>query len=287
MEIKRKNFCYIKENLTKVKVIYTDMDGTLTDPEGCIFTAPSGKLTLIPIEAVFHVLQKKIDVVIVSGRTHSQLRENARILGFKNFIAESGCEIVYDLGKKVIYNIGDIKIEKGKSPRQIIEESGAVELLFSRFPGKIRYYYPWADEVRNNVILVGNIPVKDANLLLKEHGFSNLRLNDNGKVPPEKDFPAPHCYHLIPSATSKRSAVARDKKIRRLKREQLVGIGESVEDVEIADEVGVYFVVKNGLENNPGLSEIIKKKENVFVLDKAMGLGWAQAIQILEQMGKI
>jgi len=230
MEIKRKNFCYIKENLTKVKVIYTDMDGTLTDPEGCIFTAPSGKLTLIPIEAVFHVLQKKIDVVIVSGRTHSQLRENARILGFKNFIAESGCEIVYDLGKKVIYNIGDIKIEKGKSPRQIIEESGAVELLFSRFPGKIRYYYPWADEVRNNVILVGNIPVRDANLLLKE---------------------------------------------------------QSVEDVEIADEVGVYFVVKNGLENNPGLSEIIKKKENVFVLDKAMGLGWAQAIQILEQMGKI
>lgn len=277
----------IKKKLTRVRVIYTDMDGTLTGPEGSLFTTARGEVSLLPARAILKVLKKRTDVVIVSGRTRLQLRECARILGFKNYIAESGCEIVYELGRKVVYNMGETKIEKGKTPRKIIEESGAIELLFSIFPGKIRYYTPWSEEVEDNVILVGNVDVKRANQVLKDHGFSNLRLNDNGQVPPEKDFISPHCYHLMPAMASKKSAVQKDKKIRFLVKEELVGIGESIEDVKIAPEVGVYFVVKNGLENNPEIGKLIEKSDNIFLLDQKMGMGWAEAIEILEKTGKL
>jgi len=283
----RKEFESIKRKLTRVKVIYTDMDGTLAGPEGSIFTAPDGRFTLLPAKAIVKVLKRGVDVVIVSGRTRSQLRESARTLGFKNYIAESGCEIVYELGKEIVYNLGDMKMEKGRFPRNLIEESGAVKLLFSKFPGKIRYYTPWSEEVEDNIILVGNIDVKKANKILKDHGFFNLRITDNGKVPPEPDFSHPHCYHLMPEAAGKRSAVRKDKQIRGLRKEELVGIGESIEDIEIAPEVGVYFVVRNGAEGDPRISEAIQKANNIFLLDERMGLGWAQAIDILEQLGKM
>jgi hypothetical protein len=277
----------VDKRLNRIQVIYTDMDGTLVGPGGSLFAAPDGSLTMIPAQAVFRVLQRTIDVVIISGRTRVQLKENARTIGFRNYIAELGCEIVYDLGKKVIYNIGDMPLEEGQRPLDAIEESGAVNLIFREFPNQIRYYTPWSENVKDNALLVGNIDEERANRLLQEHGYTNLRMTDNGEVPPEPDFPRPHCYHLLPAAAGKRSAVQKDKEIRGLRTEELVGIGESMEDMEISPEVGVYFVVRNGAEDDPRVMQAVEERENAFLLEGRMGLGWAEAIEVLEQLGKL
>ncbi len=284
---------YAKDSLYKidvlvdrVKVIYTDMDGTLVNPSGCIFQTYNGKLSLEPAKAVTEVLKSEKDVVIISGRTRTQLKENARMLGFKNFIAELGCEIVYGLGKKVVYNLGEIRVE-GEKPLAKIEKMGIVDLIFDKFPGRIRYYTPWSENVETHPLLVGQVDVGEADEFLKKQGFGSFKMRDNGEVPPEPDFKKPHCYHLLPETSGKKTAVKKDKAIRNLKKEEIVGIGESLEDMEISSEAGVYFVVKNGAESDPRVGEAIKQSKNVFLLERRMGEGWAEAIEILRRMGKL
>lgn len=279
---------WISRNLNKVKVIYTDMDGTLVGTDGSLFTASGGSYTLAPARAIKKVLEARVDVVIVSGRSYLQLKENARILGFKNFIAELGCEIVYELGERVIYNIGNIPLRKGQKPVDVIEKTGATELLFSAFPDRLRYYTPWSRIHNDTVLLVGNIDIEEANRVLEENKLSDLlRIIDNGGVSPEPDFPSPHSYHLMPRAAGKAQAIKKDKQLRGLCRKELVGIGESIEDMEIAPEVGAFFVVRNGVDSEPRIKEIVKDAENIFILDEAMGSGWEEMVDLLVRLGKI
>lgn len=79
----------------------------------------------------------------------------------------------------------------------------------------------------------------------------------------------------------------KDETIRNLKREEIVGIGEYLEDMEIFPEVGVYFVVKNGAEGDPKVAEAIEQRKNVFLLEKKMREGWAEAIEILQRIGRL
>lgn len=285
--MRAENLKEIERRLTKVRVIYTDVDGTLVGPGGSLFAAPEGTLTLKPAGAVFKVLEAGIDVFIVSGRCSLRLMAIAQILGFQNYAGELGSEIIYGLGKKVIHNMENMYLEKGGRALDWIKNSGAVDLIFDRFPGKVRYHTPFSETCQNSALLIGNIEVERATQILTEHGLAALRLADNGPVRPVPDFPHPHCYHLLPACTGKRSAVRRDKEIRGLKTEELVGIGESVEDIEISSEVGAYFVVRNGAEEDKRVMRAAEMQENVFLLDHRMGLGWAEAIDILERLRKI
>ena len=285
--MRAKNLEEIERRLTKVRVIYTDIDGTLVGPGGSLFKGPDGTLTLKPARAVLKVLEAGVDVFIVSGRTKERLKAIARIFGFRNYAAELGSEIIYDLGGKVIHNIEGMDLEKGERPLDWIKNSGALDLIFEEFPGKIRYHIPFSEACQNSALLIGNIEVKRANQILTEHGLAALRLADNGPAGPAPDFPHPHCYHLLSASIGKRSAVEKDKEVRALRTEELVGIGESIEDIEISSEVGVYFVVRNGAEEDPRVMRAAKQQRNVFLLDYGMGLGWAEAIDILGRLGRI
>jgi len=285
--MRAQNLEEIERRLTRIKVIYTDIDGTLVGPSGSLFTDPDGTLTLKIARAVLKALEAGIDVFMVSGRTGERLKTIARILGFRNYAAELGSEIIYDLGSKVIHNIKDIDLKKGQQPLDWIKERGALDLIFEEFPGKIRYHTPFSETCHNSALLIGNVEVKRANQILTEHGLAALRLADNGSISPVPDFPHPHCYHLLPASAGKRSAVKKDKEIRGLRTEELVGIGESIEDIEISSEVGVYFVVRNGAEEDARVMRAAKQQKNVFLLDYRMGLAWAQVIDILECLGKI
>ncbi len=285
--MRAENLEEIERRLTMVKVIYTDVDGTLVGPGGSLFTDPDGTLTLKMARALLKVLEAGVDVFIVSGRTRERLKAIARILGFRNYAAELGSEIIYDLGSKVIHNIEGMNLRKGQQPFDWIKNSGALDLIFEGFPGNIRHHTPFSETSQNSALLIGNIEVKRANQILREHGLAALRLADNGPVAPVPDFPRPHCYHLLPASAGKRSAVKKDKEIRGLRTEELVGIGESIEDIEISSEVGVYFVVRNGAEEDARVMRLANEQKNVFLLDYRIGLGWAQVIDILERLGKI
>ena len=119
-----------------IKVLYTDLDGTLLNDTGCLIKDSDGKFFFDAIRLFSEIEKKGWDMVLVSGRSRVQLRYNAQLMGLKNFIPELGCEIVFDLGKEVHVTF-DLKkfnytITKGGSDLIKI-----IDIFKNAFPGRI------------------------------------------------------------------------------------------------------------------------------------------------------
>lgn len=269
----------------QTKVIYSDVDGTLLGPGGCLFVDENQNYTGSVALAVLQCHLHKVDVVMVSGRNRHQLFNDARILGFKNYVAELGCQIAYNLGEVVMLNVGDFTV-LGETIWQAIEKSGAPQLLLQNFSGRLEYHAPWSGARECTHLLRGSIDVEAANSLLQDSGHDNLKVIDNGRVKRRSENLDPNIlevnsYHLLPKEAGKASAVRKDRETRGIPKEFCAAIGDSVADLELASEVGVLFLVKNAVIENPSILELLPKYPNVFVTHEAMGLGWAEAVGFL------
>jgi hydroxymethylpyrimidine pyrophosphatase-like HAD family hydrolase len=279
----RANLPWICGNLPEVRVIYTDIDGTLVGPLGCFFRDSDYELTLRPAKALLGALARNVDVMLVSGRHKSQLRELARVLGVMNYVAELGTELVYNLGAEVVMNVGDLEPTCGSVYRTILE-TGAVDLLMRTYPGRIEMHIPWSEERDCTPLLRGLVDLDDVTRLFKDHGLENFDLLDNGVIPrksPTLEVPETRAYHLVPRGVSKDQAVIRDQEHRGIPRENTVAVGDAGADLPFAEVTGAFFMVRNGLDNNPHLAEQIDAAENVFVTEEKMGPGWAEVVETL------
>ena len=151
----RANLDWLRENLLPVRVIYTDLDGTMVGPLGCFFRDSDWKLTLRPARALLAAHARNVDVMLVSGRHKSQLSETARLLGCMNYVAELGTELVYNLGTEVVMNIGDLELTCD-SVYQTILDTGVVDLLLESFPRRLEMHSPWSDERDCTPLMRGN-----------------------------------------------------------------------------------------------------------------------------------
>ncbi|HEY3375521.1 MAG TPA: HAD hydrolase family protein [Candidatus Aquicultor sp.] len=269
----------------ETRVIYSDVDGTLLGPGGCLFKDERSVFTGSVAQAVLQCHLNSIDVVLVSGRNRHQLFSDARILGFTNWIAELGCQIVYSRGEVVLLNVGDFPITKSSVWHEI-DRCGAPKLLLETFKGRLEYHLPWSEGRECTHLLRGRIDCGAANALLAGHGHGELKVIDNGLVHRRSsalaaDIREVHAYHLLPKASSKSSAVRKDRETRDIPKDLTAAIGDSIADLELANEVGVLFLVRNAVIANPELLERIKDYPNVFITHEAMGLGWAEAIDFL------
>ena len=61
------------------RIVYTDLDGTMVGPRGSFWHAADGGTTAEPAAALLELHGAGIPLVLVSGRTHLQLAEAARI----------------------------------------------------------------------------------------------------------------------------------------------------------------------------------------------------------------
>lgn len=277
------NLEWLRKNLSPVKVIYTDLDGTMLGPLGCFFRTSDGELSLRPARAQLAALARNVDVMLVSGRHKSQLRETARLLGCRNYVAELGTELVYNLGLEVVMNIGDLEVT-GASVYQTILDTGVVELLLDRYRGKLELHAPWSDERDCTPLLRGLLDLEQVRELLDEHGYEQFDLLDNGVIPrrsPTLEVEETRAYHLVPKGVSKDQAVKKDQRHRGLKREETVAVGDAEADLSFAKAAGACFIVRNGLDNNPHLAEVISETENIFVTEEKMGIGWAEVVETL------
>jgi hypothetical protein len=277
------NLGWLRENLLPLRVIYTDIDGTLVGPLGCFFRDSEYNLTLRPARALLAAHARNVDVMLVSGRHKSQLRESARLLGCRNYVAELGTEIVYDLGNEVVMNIGDLELTSD-SVYETILSTGVVDLLLDRYRGRLEMHSPWSEERDCTPLLRGFVDLGEVQGLLKEKGLDRFELLDNGVIPrtsPTLDVPQVRAYHLVPRGVSKDQAVKRDQGHRKIPREATVAVGDAEADLPFAGAAGAFFIVRNGLENNPHLAGVIDGSENVFVTKGKMGLGWAEVVETL------
>ena len=58
----------VSERLSGIKVVYTDLDGTMLGRNGSFLHDPDGKATLEPAEALLAARAALVDVVPASGR---------------------------------------------------------------------------------------------------------------------------------------------------------------------------------------------------------------------------
>ncbi|MBE0448609.1 MAG: hypothetical protein IBX64_11020 [Actinobacteria bacterium] len=268
-----------------IKVIYSDVDGTLLGPGGCLFMDVKSGYTGIPAQAILACHMHKIDVVLVSGRNRHQLCGDARILGFKNWIAELGCQLIYNMGETVVLNVGDFAIEEG-TIWQAINSGGAPHFLLDRYKGELEQHLPWSENRECTHIFRGWIDVDVVNDALRSEGYGRLKIVDNGCVRRRSanlnpDLPEVHAYHLLPRASGKASAVRKDRELRGIPREATIAIGDSVSDLELAPEVGALFLVRNAITESPGILDKMRNYPNVFITHESMGLGWAEVINYL------
>jgi hydroxymethylpyrimidine pyrophosphatase-like HAD family hydrolase len=262
------------------KVLYADLDGTLFGPGGSLFAAADGSVTGRPAEALAALHREGIALMPVSGRTVRQMRETARLLGTRDFIAELGGITCYDLEAEVIRAPGG-SFARGGRPFEALGDSGAAGLLLEAFPGRIEPHAPWGFEDRETSMLFrGHVDLAEVRALLKRSGYGWVDVQDNGIV--SRRFPGletdeVHLYHLAPKGVDKASAVRADLIRRGLRGQDAVAVGDSAADAALAPLVAAVFIVANGRRALDG----VPLSENVYVVEGAYGDGFAEAVMAI------
>jgi hydroxymethylpyrimidine pyrophosphatase-like HAD family hydrolase len=261
-----------------LRCVYTDLDGTLLGRGSSLFRDAEGGFSMAQARALEACQRAGVEVVIMSGRREPQVHEAARLMGQSSYIYEAGCAFAID-GETTLMT-GEMAPDESGTIYEQIEARGIPKLLFEHFEGRLEYHAPWHHGRVLSHLFRGKVEVIEANQLLGERGAADLRLLDNGAI--GREMPAiegpTHAYHLVPKMVSKGAAVAAHARARGHDPADLIAIGDSIEDLEVAASVGRFFVVANGPERDPGLRAALPSWDNVTVTEGSMGDGFYEAV---------
>jgi len=260
-----------------LRCVYTDLDGTLLGHGASLFTDHEGNFSMMQAKALEACSRRGVEVVIMSGRRHVQVHEDARIMGQSSFIFEAGS--AFSIDREMTLMTGDFVHEEGKTVVEQMSDRGVPELLFENFPGKLEFHEPWHTGREMSHLFRGEVDTAEANELLDQHGHSDLRLLDNGAISRQMEgIEVTHCYHLVPRGVSKAGAVAAHARARGYALDETIAVGDSVEDLEVADSVGRFFIVANGPEGDPEVRKAMARFDNVTVTEGRNGDGFYEAV---------
>jgi len=256
-----------------VRCLYLDLDGTLLGAGGAVTRDGDGRFTLLGVRALEACHRAGALVCAMSGRPRTVLHDDARILGLDDYIFEAGAG--FAIGDELHW-----LAEPGAHGR--IAASGAPALLLDRFQGRLEPHTPYSEGREVSHILRGQIDVEQARALLREHGHDDLRLIDNGEAHHHSaalaGLPSVRLYHLLPAGISKPSGVAAHMRARGLAPAECVAVGDSGEDLMVADVVGALWLVANALEHDPGLGAQLTRHPNARVAEATHGAGVYEAV---------
>jgi hypothetical protein len=258
----------------RVRVIYSDLDGTMVGPRGCFFRAGDRSVTLEPALALAELLTAGVSLVLVSGRTQAQLLEACAIFGADGYVAELGAVVGWDRGRGRQVLRGAMPAEYDAIPQPLVDG------LLARYGDRLEFHDPWHVGHELDVMLRGQVEVSDVNGWFAAHGASWLRLHDNGLLMPRTvgvNVTELHVYHLVPDGVDKGRAVAYDLQRRGLRREEAIAIGDSLSDLAMAPHVGRFHLVANGARSAP-VREAVLAAGNAVIEEGAVGAGWSTAV---------
>jgi phosphoglycolate phosphatase len=243
-----------------LRAAYVDMDGTLLGRGASLLHDADGAFTLLGARALEACARADVEVVPYSGRRQSTLLHNAVLLGLRSYIFEAGCGMVLD---------GEVEW-LAEQP----DDAAANALLLERYAGRLEMYDPWNRGRESSRLYLGrDVDVAEADELLIEGGFGAFRLVDNGLMHgADGDGRA---YHLVPRAASKARAVARHMQARGYAPEEVIAVGDSIEDLGAADVVGTFWLVANAM---PEVHDAARARENVRVAEGSNGAGVYEAV---------
>ena len=221
-----------------LRCVYTDLDGTLLGRGASLFHDGDGAFTLLAGRALEACARAGVEVVPISGRRRVQVAEPARLIGATAFCFEVGGGLVVD-GEET-WLCGEFQPRDGRTPWQLVEDSGAPALLLDRYAGTFEAHSPWHLGREVTHVFRGMVDVGEANALLAENGHGGARLLDNGTIDADR-----RCYHLAPATASKAVAVAAHMRARGYAPADCIAVGDSREDSEVAPVVGHLYLVAN------------------------------------------
>jgi HAD superfamily hydrolase (TIGR01484 family) len=273
----------IKNDLKDLKVIYTDLDGTLFNDQGCIIKDFEGNFYFEVVKLFKKFAQKGWDIVLVSGRNKLQLRYNSMLVGVKNYITELGSELVHNLGEKVYVTFDSEKYnyEITKCGKDLLN---IIKILKKAFPNKIDSNLDWSIDRTFNALFFGDVDLERANIILKDAGYEGLVLVDNGfskLVKLNLDVEHLRIYNLMPKGVDKSSAIKLDKKLRNFKDANCIALGDSIEDLKMAPAVKYFFLMRDAIDRDGDILNSLCNFDNVFVTKHRMNRGWAEVMKYL------
>lgn len=261
-----------------LKAVYTDLDGTMLGPMGNLFAAPDGSFSKAQTLALEACHRAGVEVVIMSGRREAQVLSDSRLMGQTSYIYEAGCGVVIDREKTLL--TGDWSFDDhGGGPAEQMIAAGIADRLFEHFGARLEWHAPWHEGRELSLLFRGLVDVEEANTVLREAGHDDLRFLDNGAIRTTvTGIEIAHAYHLVPRGSSKSDGVAFHMQARGYSLEEVIGIGDSIEDIECSHVVGRFYVVANGPKRDPGVRAAIAGRPNVRVTDGEMGDGFYEAV---------
>jgi len=217
----------------KIKAIAMDVDGTITDN--------SRKICINAIKAINQAEKKGIPVIIVTGNILCATKMLAILLGTTGgLVSENGGVIEYQKDKKIL---GDIKK---------CEE--AFQYLKTIYPV---YKVEFSDQRISEVAIERNIKEESVKDILKDFDV--------------EIYDTKFAIHLTDPSVDKGSSLMKLASCMNLDTEEIMAIGDSENDIEFLQVVGLKVAVNNADEE---LKEIAD-----YVTSKPYGDGFAEAVR--------
>ena len=264
-----------------MRCLYVDLDGTLLGPGGSLLRGSGGRFALDGVRALQACDRAHTEVVLYSGRRQQSVFEDSRLIGSSSYIFELGCGLVVD-GELQWLTDGIVPSESEGTIYEQIARSGAPELLLAQFAGRLEYHTPWSVGREVSHLFRGCVDLDEVSAVLRDAGFSWLRLVDNGIVHEHAGrmpgLEVVRAYHLVPAGASKVRAVARHMQARGYGARDCIAAGDSREDMDTSEVVGMFWLVANALERDPELASEAGRLERVRVATADYGAGVYEAV---------
>ena len=284
--------------LANVRHVITDFDGTmLTGAKALVNSsgAPSASL----VEVLVELTRAGIDIIPCSGRNRSMTLEDARLLNLPGWIAEMGGILCTRQASNPewCYYTADMPYDANslKTPHDLICETGVIDEILEAFPGHIETYhdnYVGFEYREVTVALRGDVPAADIEahlataplpLYLSDNGYVK-RISGETSLTCDLDHPVGvHTYHVMPKGLTKGTGIKRFLEIRGWDPDECLALGDSPADCEMADAVGTFLFMSNGLDHPAALTEM-STRDNIYLSQLPATDGFVQAMQALLDM---
>jgi HAD superfamily hydrolase (TIGR01484 family) len=264
--------------VSPLRCVYTDLDNTMLGKGASFLRDAEGNFSTRVVRALEACHRAGVEVVIKSGRRKAQVYEDARLIGQPAYAYEMGCGVVD--GPEEVFLTGDFDPRSDRTVYQQIEDAGAPTLLMQTYPHRIEYHEPWHVDRLFSHLFRGNVDLSEVDALLHENDLADLRLVDNGitgRRSPSLEVDTIHTYHLIPRAAGKANAVATHMRRRGFAPGECIAIGDSRGDLEVAEVVGRFYLVANGVERDRDITSGLDMTR-VTVTEEPMSHGFYEAV---------
>ena len=213
-------------HVSPAAVAYLDLDATLLGPGGSLFRGADGSSDAAG-RALMLLHDAGVPVVLVSGRGRSRLDAIGRAIGAAGVLPELGALDI------------DYPTAPGQSVFDAIAATGIPDELLAREPRLERH--PYAPDREGSHVFRG-LAGPEADAFVRRRSGGALCLADNGQA----GEPGVWVYHLMPAGASKAAAVRADIARRAADPARCLAVGDSPQDLGIAEVVGHMAIVANG-----------------------------------------